>query len=128
MASPNASVPRAEQTLEQRIAEERSKHSCLRRLDELMFCMTPTHQLSTYYATGRPAPCPQYFRRWQTCMHSRVSKPAEALKLLHDERTAGQSGQHVFMFKPEYAREAYQRYGVPEPSAGSSAAATVLPP
>ena len=39
--------------------------------------------------------------------------------MLHEEREKATTGTHVFLFRPEYAREAYERYGIPiEPQHG----------
>ena len=105
--------------LDSKIAQERAKHSCLRRLDEFMFCMTPTSQFGHYYSFGTYADCPVLLQRWQTCLKSRISKPHEAKAMLHEEREKATTGTHVFLFRPEYAREAYERYGIPiEPQHG----------
>jgi hypothetical protein len=101
-------------TLDERIASERSRHSCLRRLDEFMFCMTLSNQLDDYYKNGTYGDCPKLFARWQTCMKAKVSKPAEAEALLQSELHSSTTGEHVFLFRPSYADEARKRYGIPD--------------
>ena len=108
-----------ESELDLRIARGRAEHSCLKRMDQFMFCMTVTHQFDVYYRDGTYADCPKLFRRWQTCMRAKLRKPTEAATLLRDERLAAGDGEHVFAFREAYAAEAAERYGEPA-DAGSS--------
>ena len=98
--------------LDERIARGKAQHSCLKRLDQFMYCMTLTHQLDTYYRDGTYANCPQLFKRWQTCLRAKLRKPAEGDAMLQQEQRDSASGEHVFQFKPEFAKEAQNRYGV----------------
>ena len=98
--------------LDDKVAKERARHSCLRRLDEFMFCMTLSNQVDAYYHTGSYGDCPKLFARWQTCLRSKVSKPEDAEALLAQERRENTSGKHIFMFRPQYADEALRRYGI----------------
>ncbi|KAL1524058.1 hypothetical protein AB1Y20_018969 [Prymnesium parvum] len=103
------------ETLDERIARQRAQHSCLKRLDELMYCMTITNQLSKYYRDGQYDNCPERFNRWSTCLKMKLSKDHVALALEEKEWRESVSGEHVFMFKPQYREEAHKRYGVPLP-------------
>lgn len=94
------------------MAEQKSQHSCLRRFDEFMYCMTVTSQCTAYYHSGMYNDCSLHFQRWQTCLRSRLKKPKEADEMLLAERQASQQGTHLFLFRPEYADEAQKRYGV----------------
>ena len=116
----------AQEAFDRRIQEQKAQHSCLRRLDEFMFCMSVTNQMSTLYQTGTYNDCRTHFTRWQTCLRSRLKKPLEGQELLDEERRATHTGTHVFMFRPAYAEEARLRYGI-EPSAPRVDAATPVP-
>ena len=102
-------------SLDERYVRERAKHSCLRRLDEFMYCMSLTNQVDSYYNKGTYGDCPALLARWQTCLRSKVSKPEDAEALLVQERRESTSGTHVFMFRPNYADEALKRYGIEAP-------------
>lgn len=122
--SPTASTgSMAELGLDDKIAFERSKHNCLRRLDEFMYCMSLTNQLDTYYRTGTYGDCPKLLARWQTCLKTKISKPEDAEALLISERRAATKGEHIFMFRASYAEEAKRRYGIDKPYNNSSRAA-----
>ena len=115
--SPPAAVsppPRvtAQQSIDERLRESKAQHSCLRRLDEFMFCMSVTNQLSKYYRLGTYDDCTQHFHRMQHCARSRLKKPLDSEALLEEERRKHQTGTHVFLFRPEYAGEARHRYGI----------------
>ena len=113
---PSQPAVSAQVAFEQRIAEQKAQHGCLRRLDEFMFCMSVTNQIATYYHHGSYDDCRAHFQRWQTCLRSRLKKPAEGAALLQAERQKTQTGTHLFMFKPEYATEAHERYGIEPPA------------
>ena len=123
--------------LDTRIAEERAKHSCLKRLDQFMYCMCKealriarcafatslvdhvgcavaavTHQAETYFRDATYADCPALFARWQTCLRSKLKKPEEAEEMLRIELHNAAPGHHIFRFQPVYAAEARARYGV----------------
>jgi hypothetical protein len=107
-----ASATPTGQTLDEKYQDERAKHSCLRRMDEFMFCMTLTSQMQTYYHAGTYSDCPKLLARWQTCVRSKISKPEEAEALLQAERKLTLPGKHIFRFRSEYAEQARLRYGV----------------
>lgn len=118
MAAPPSGEPSmsAQEALDQRIADQKAQHSCLRRLDEFMYCMSVSNQLSTLYRNGTYDDCRHHFARWQTCLRSRLKKPQECEAILLEERQATQSGSHVFLFRPNYAEEAHFRYGIEPPA------------
>ena len=98
---------------DRQIQESKDQHSCLRRLDEFMFCMSVTNQLTFLYRYGTYNDCKEHFGRWQTCLKSKLSKTEVGAEMLREEREALQTGKHVFLFRPEYAKEANERYGIP---------------
>lgn len=98
---------------ERRISDQKSQHSCLRRLDEFMFCMSLPNQVVYYYRDGTYNDCRQHFHRWQNCLRSKMKKNEEFEERMRAEREKTHTGQHVFLFRPEYAAEANQRYGIP---------------
>lgn len=101
------------ESLDDVIKNSKAQHSCLHRMDEFMFCMSVTNQVTTYYRTGQYGDCPALLKQWQTCMKSKVSKAEDAAALMLEEQREILPGEHVFAFRPEYAQEANKRYGIP---------------
>ena len=112
-------------------------HSCLKRLDQFMFCMSEgsarcfmhlsqmhteyslscfasavTNQFQNYYQDGTYANCPLLLARWQTCLRTKVMKTHDAKAVLAAEHREEVQGEHKFRFKPVYAQEAWTRYGI----------------
>lgn len=108
------------------VAKQRKDHECLTRLDEFMYCMSLTNQLTTYYRNGTYGDCPTLFLRWRTCLKAKLSKKSDAEALWSEERQETLPGKHIFMFRPEYAKEAEERYGIPA-QASVRAEASTLP-
>ena len=100
-------------TLDERIFRGRSEHTCLKRLDELMFCLSaalapashrmrlahtfsefrchgtaPTNQFTKYYYEGTYDYCPARFRAWHLCLKTKLSKPEHALEIQKEARPA----------------------------------------
>ena len=96
--------------LDDKVAEERARHSCLRRLDEFMFCMTLSNQVDAYYTVVWRLP--QAVCALADLSAVQLSKPEDAEALLAQERRENTSGKHIFMFRPQYADEALRRYGI----------------
>lgn len=105
-------APEQPLTLDERVARGRSQHTCLRRLDELMFCLTPTNQFAKYYNEGTYDYCPARFRAWQLCLKTKLSKPERAQELQLNEWAKAVPGTHLWAFRPAYEAEAYERYGI----------------
>ena len=82
-----------------------------------------SNQMDTYYTHGTYADCPLLLKRWQTCLRSKLSKPADAEALLDTERQE-LPRSHVFLFRPGYAQEAMLRYGVSSARAPQEAQST----
>ena len=71
-----------------------------------------TNQFRKYYHDGQYDNCPERFERWRNCLKMKLSKNEDALALEEAEWKKTVRGEHVFMFKPQYAEEAHKRYGV----------------
>jgi len=74
-----------------------------------------TNQFGKYYRDGLYDNCPERFRRWHNCLRMKLSNNEEALAIEESEWRNSVSGEHIFLFKPQYAAEAHKRYGVSTP-------------
>jgi hypothetical protein len=112
------------ENLDDVVAKQRKDHECLKRLDEFMFCMSVTNQMTTYYRTGSYGDCPALLARWRTCLKVKLSnkEDAEALRQLERRELPG---HHVFLFRPDYAAEAEDRYGIPPPTPRAASGSTL---
>ena len=90
----------ASSDLDERIAKNRAEHSCLKRLDQFMYCMTLTHQMDSYYRNGTYGDCPRLFHNWQACLRTKLRKPLRDARLHDDHQHEAQL--HVFAFRQEY--------------------------
>ena len=108
------------ENLDDVLAQSRTQHSCLMRLDEFMFCMSVTNQFATYYRDGTYSDCPKLFERWQRCLKSKLSKEEVAAEIMRIDRRS-LPREHIFTFRPQYAAEAHERYGIPLVSADGAA-------
>ena len=111
--TPQTTDESRQDAFDRQIQESKDQHSCLRRLDEFMFCMSVTNQMTYLYRYGTYNDCKEHFSRWQTCLKSKLSNTELRAEMLREEREALQAGKHVFIFRPEYAAEANERYGIP---------------
>mmetsp|Transcript_46800 Transcript_46800/g.101656 ORF Transcript_46800/g.101656 Transcript_46800/m.101656 type:complete len:115 (+) Transcript_46800:470-814(+) len=100
-------------TLDEMVAENKKRHTCLGKFQKFMECMTPKHQFTTYYRFGTHADCPKLMASWQICLRAKVRSQKEQADAdrLRDWR-ASVDRVHVLPFKSIYREEAYERYGV----------------
>lgn len=112
------------ENLDDVVAKQRKDHECLKRLDEFMFCMSVTNQMTTYYRTGSYGDCPALLARWRTCLKVKLSNKEDAEALRQSERRE-LPGHHVFLFRPDYAAEAEDRYGIPPPTPRAASGSTL---
>ena len=82
-------------------------------------CAAPSNQFEKYYYEGRHDHCPTRFVSWQRCLQSKVTKPEDAEAILREDWKDTVPGTHLWAFRPEYAAEAYGRYGVRPPEAAA---------
>eukprot|EP00326_Haptolina_ericina_P023796 CAMPEP_0181184440 /NCGR_PEP_ID=MMETSP1096-20121128/8969_1 /TAXON_ID=156174 ORGANISM="Chrysochromulina ericina, Strain CCMP281" /NCGR_SAMPLE_ID=MMETSP1096 /ASSEMBLY_ACC=CAM_ASM_000453 /LENGTH=139 /DNA_ID=CAMNT_0023273205 /DNA_START=11 /DNA_END=429 /DNA_ORIENTATION=+ len=125
------------ETLDESVARKRAEHSCLKLLDELMYCMSAaalppphlggikrlvtlyaclpgiTNQFSKYYHDGTYDDCPTRFVRWRHCLRIKLSSTKDAEALRMEQWRQSVSNEHVFLFQPHYQEEAHMRYGLP---------------
>ena len=96
-------------TLDERVLRGKSEHTCLKRLDELMYCLSerlrplpdvshndpqsspaigaaPTNQFAKYYREGTYDYCPARFKAWHLCLKMKLSKPERAAELQQEAR------------------------------------------
>merc|ERR1712086_251842 len=99
-------------TLDERVLRGKSEHTCLKRLDELMYCLTPTNQFAKYYSEGTYDYCPARFTAWHVCLKTKLSKPERAQEIQQEEWARTVPRTHLWAFRPEYEAEAYERYGL----------------
>ena len=112
------------ENLDEVVAKQREDHECLKRLDEFMFCMSLTNQMNSYYREGTYGDCPALLSRWRNCLSIKLSNRADAEALRTSERRE-LPGEHVFLFRPQYAAEAEERYGIPRPAPPSAGCSTL---
>ena len=112
------------ENLDDVVARQRKDHECLKRLDEFMFCMSLTNQMTAYYRTGTYGDCPALLSRWRNCLNMKLSNKEDAEALKNSERS-GLPGHHVLLFRHQYAAEAEDRYGIPVPSQPAASASTL---
>jgi hypothetical protein len=98
--------------LDARIKAKRSEHSCLHRFEEFTACMTPGRQLRMYYREGRHEECPEFLFRFTDCLESKIPSRQQQVQRRERERQQQLPGKHVWAFRPEYADEALERYGI----------------
>jgi len=126
-------------TLDEMVAENKKRHTCLGKFQKFMECMSklsllplhffhsvlkvpeefvvllaaPKHQFTTYYRFGTHADCPKLMASWQICLRAKVRSQKEQADAdrLRDWR-ASVDRVHVLPFKSIYREEAYERYGV----------------
>ena len=71
-----------------------------------------TNQLGTYYRDGTYDDCPRDFRLWRNCLSAKLSKAEAREEIFRSEWADRVKGHHIFLFRPSYAEEARERYGV----------------
>jgi hypothetical protein len=145
-AASSASELSAQQSLDAKIARGRAEHDCLKKLDELMYCIstppppsrttprtlthdhTPpraagvTNQFGKYYRDGTYDDCPRDFKQWRSCLSAKLKKKEAAEAIYHEEWARRVQGHHIFRFRHGYADEARRRYGVLGPDEESGRA------